>query len=63
MLLHLVHVQLLRQKLSKKSVKAYARIPKGSLEIPNKFQSKLRIHNALTVQRRLEMAGNMDSEL
>ena len=27
-------------------------------EIPNTFQSKLRIHNASTVQQRLEMAGN-----
>ena len=36
---------------------------KGVWEIPNKFQYKLRIHNALTAQRILEMAGNVDSEL
>ena len=32
-------------------------------EIPNKFQLKLGIHIVSTAQRRLETAGNMDSEL
>ena len=64
-------MHLFRQRLSKKSVKAHATMPKGSLGNTKKISLKARnpyfppsrIHIVSSVERRLEMAGNMDSEL
>ena len=55
-------IQLFRQRLSKESVEAYATMPKGSLGNILLVSIKAQ-NNASAVQRRLEVAVNIDKRV
>ena len=52
------HTAVSTKVVQKKSAKAYATILKGSLGNTQYISITAQIHNASTVQRKLEMAGN-----